>query len=380
MRALLLAAILALSATCARADAPAPYRLIRALLELQNQIANGKASARVEQPRLLAEINRQFASAPTEVWLEPRNARAAVLFTLSGGSARGMRQILQKGGFAQEEFKLARGALAYAEGHADKARELLMPIDARRLEPALGGQLALVQAALVLPADREKAIELLGLARLLSPGTLVEETALRRQISVVGQIGDADRFADLAHQYARRFKQSLYAQEFRESFTASLVRLGITVSADKAAALEPILSTFEPDERCRLAILIARTTLLDGAFRSTDVFSEMVMRPPVDQSCEVMRARLYRAASHVTEPNVAAHMLVLESIDPARLTAEDESLRQAALAMGKLVSSWPESKAPGAGDTAQPALRGTSLLADAQNALRQSDTLLRSRP
>jgi hypothetical protein len=158
------------------------------------------------------------------------------------------------------------------------------------------------------------------------------------------------------------------------------VRISVAVAADQVATLEPILATFEPDERCRLAILIARTTLLDGAFRSTDAFSEMVMRPPVDQSCDVMRARLYRAASHINEPNASQHMLVLESIDPARLTAEDESLRQAALAIGKLVSSWPESQAPDAGDTAQPASRGTDLLADAQKALTRSDTLLKGRP
>lgn len=380
MKRLILAGLLAFSVSGARAEAPAPYRLMRALQEVQNQIAAGKPNARAEQPRMLAEIGRQFAAAPADVWHDARNARAAILLTLSGGSSRVLRQILKSNVFPAEEFKLARGALAYAEGRVDQARQLLVPVDARSLDPALGGQVALIQAALVLAEDREKAIELLGLARLLSPGTLIEETALRRQISLVGETSDAERFAGLARQYSRRFKQSLYAQDFRDAFAASLVRIGSAAAADQAATLEPILATFDSDERCRLAILIARTTLLQGALHSATTFSDMVMRPPVDQGCDVVRARLYKAAARVTDPTAESDLIAIEKLDPARLTADDKALREAALKIAHTVRSWPAAKEPDPKDADHSALRGDPILADAQRLLADSETLLTGKP
>jgi chemotaxis protein MotC len=286
-----------------------------------------------------------------------------------------LRQIARGGAFAASELSLARGALAFAEGRAAQAREMLLPIDARHTDPSLGGQLALVQAALVLAEDREKSIELLGIARLLAPGTLVEETALRRQISLVGETADAERFAILARQYARRFKQSLYAEEFRTTFANSLVKIGANPNVDHANSLEPVLATFDRDERCRLAIIIARTTLLQGAMQSAVSFSELVMRPPVDPGCDVVRARLYRAAAKAGDPNADADLMALEKLDPSRLSRADSVLHQAALKMARMVRTWPEAQAPEvAPDPSRD--KSAALLADAERLMVATNELL----
>lgn len=376
LRVLAAAFLLACGPAHGQAEAPAPYRLLRALQEVQNQIAAGKTSARDDQPKLIAQIGRQFVDAPADVWREPRNARAAILLTLSGGSPRVLRQIARSGTFAPEELKLARGALAFAEGRAEQAREFLLPVDARRIDPSLGGQLALVQAALVLIDDRDKAIELLGIARLLAPGTLIEETALRRQISLVGETADAEKFAILANQYARRFKQSLYADEFRTSFANSLVRIGANPKVDHALTLEPVLATFEPDERCRLAIIIARTTLLQGASRAAIQFSELVMRPPVDTHCDVVTARLYRAAASAANSEADADLMALEKLDPARLSRSDAALHRAALQMAQTVRSWPSAKPPEPGAEVPAKNQSDALIDEAQRLMAATDTLL----
>ena len=358
-------------------EMPAPHLLLRPLQEVQNRIAAGKTSARDDQPKLIAEIGRQFAGAPQSVWKDPRNARAAALFALSGGSPRVLRQILRGGGFAHDEQKLALGALAYAEGRAERAHELLVPIDALSVDPILGAQLALVQASLVIGQNTDKALRLLGIARLLAPGTLVEETALRRQISVVGQTSDAERFAELARQYARRFKQSLYAQDFRNTFAAALVRIGSRAQVDDALALEPVLSTFDRDERCKLAIVIAKTTLLQGSLKSAAAFSDIVMRPPVEDSCDVVRARLYRAASQALNPEADAALMAIEKLDPSRLSREDAALRLATLKLAALTRSWPQAREPEPLPPGSPPSPTDTLIAQAQAALEATDELLK---
>lgn len=361
----------------AAAESAAPHVLVRALQELQTQIVAGRASAREDQPRMLADIANHFSSAPADVWREPRHARAAIIWLLSGGSSRGMRSILRHGNFPDLEAQLARGALAYAEGRIQQAIEILVPVEPRSLDPALGGQIALVQAALVLSQDRQRAIESLALARLLAPGTLVEETALRRQISLVGQTQDVEAFAYLSRQYARRFKSSLYAEEFRESFTQTFMRIGIAAPEDQLIKLKPILDSFEPDERCRLAILISRASLLSGAWRSAESFADTIMRLPIDPSCDVPRARFYRAAARALIPKNDADLTALDRFDPDRLIPEDRALRRASLAYARIVRSFPDSVEP---DTETKAsLPAAQTLADAMVALAEADRLLQEK-
>jgi chemotaxis protein MotC len=342
IRALLMAGWLLAAMVPGLANTPNPYVVIRALQELQTQIVQGRARAREDQPKLLADIGKQFVATPQEFWVDPRNARAAVIWLLSGGSPRTMRGILRYQTFAKSELNLARGVLAFSEGRVAEARELLKSIEPRHLDPVLGGQLALVLAALVLSEDMTKSIEYLGVARLLAPGSLIEETALRRQISLVGQTSDAAAFATLSRQYTRRFKTSLYAQDFREAFAQSFMRIGTRASDEQLVSLEPILETFEIDERCRLSILIARASLLEGAWRSAAVFAEVVMRPPVDPNCDVPRARLYRAAARLASVGDDVDLLALQKLDPARLSAEDRALLKATLTSSQLARSWPE--------------------------------------
>jgi chemotaxis protein MotC len=375
MRAAILLLFWLATITPAVAEAPNPYVLIRALLELQTQIVQGKAKAREEQPKMLADIGKQFAVSPQELWAEPRNARASIVWLLSGGSPRTMRTIMRLPTFSKAEMPLARGALAFAEGRADQARELLAPVDALKLEPVLGAQIALVQAALVLSQDLSKSIEYLGIARLLAPGSLVEETALRRQISLVGQTADAATFAGLSRQYARRFKTSLYAQEFRETFSQTFMRIGVRASDDQVASLEPVLDAFDADERCRLSILIARASLLEGSWRSAASFADIVMRAPVDASCDVPRARLYRAAARIANANSDGDLLALQMLDPARLTPEDKALRKAALSYAKLAQSWPEPRV--VEDPADIGNRGEQALAAAALALASTSNLIK---
>ena len=84
--------------------------------------------------------------------------------------------------------------------------------------------MALVQSALLAQSDFKAAIERLDEVRLLMPGTLVEEAALRREIFLVGQVDDFDKFESLAMQYFRRYRHSIYAGTFRQRFSLAVAR------------------------------------------------------------------------------------------------------------------------------------------------------------
>ena len=130
-----------------------------------------------------------------------------------------------------------RGAIAYELGHETEARRLLGAFDPKSLELTLGGQVAFVQSMLLTTLDPDKAVGLLDLARLLSPGGLVEEAALRREVVLLGEIArDADKFMALAIEYMNRFPKSPYADNFLKTFAASLPRLRLAEDVEKFLA------------------------------------------------------------------------------------------------------------------------------------------------
>src|SRR5690606_11519516 len=159
--------------------------------------------------------------------------------------------------------RLLLGALAYVEGQEDEARRLLQPVSPRALAPGLGGQIALVKAALLVRDQPAAAMEMLALARLLMPGTLVEEAWLRREIFVGSQLGDLDRFEALAERYMRRFRHSVYAGDFQQRFAAALTRLDFTKDPARFGRLDGMLSSLDPASRRDLYLLVSRASVYE---------------------------------------------------------------------------------------------------------------------
>ena len=122
---------------------------MRSLHALQDQIVLGNRTARVAISSLATELATRLLSYNPSVWREPRNARAVVTYVLSGGAPRVAETILASGDCAPQEKPLVEAAVAYSEGHVTRARTLLANVDARTLEPIVGGHIALAQAALV---------------------------------------------------------------------------------------------------------------------------------------------------------------------------------------------------------------------------------------
>ena len=145
----LAAPLLALAVALAPAhgqEAPRqPADLVRSLQTLQDEIARGSTDAHLSQRTLIAQIAEQLALAKPEAWKEPRNARAAVAFVLSGGDPRLLKTLSEPGMLPGMDEKLVQGVLAYGEGRNAEAADLLIRISARSLDPSLAGHLALVR-------------------------------------------------------------------------------------------------------------------------------------------------------------------------------------------------------------------------------------------
>ena len=187
-------------------------------------------------------------------------------------------------------------------------------------------------------AEPAQALALLDRARLLGPGTLVEEAALRRSLAIAAALGDAARFFKMSENYVRTYLRSPYASQFADAFVAGVVLLDGTIDR---SAIKHVTALMDPEQETVIYLRIARRAAIDGlidlaAFAATEAKS--IDKDP--------RAELYAGLSSVTSGNVGQVVEKLSGIDRDRLSDNDRQLLDAATAIAASLTAAPAGMKP----------------------------------
>jgi chemotaxis protein MotC len=276
--------------------------------------------------------------------------------------------------------KLLNGAFAFGEGRNKDALELLSSIDPRSLDPALGAQVALVMSTLIAPTDPKKAAALLDDARILAPGTLIEEAALRREIYVVATLENVEAFELLASQYMRRFPDSVYASSFREQFAEMTVRLDYGRDANWQARLAGLLSDTSRGQQVQFYLAIARRSVMQGKTALAGFSAGRAIELSDDGSADRERALVYRAAASIVGPDYERAVSDLERVSRTKLDKDDIELAEATLAVAAEVRRPSASLEPLPSAVPDPAKLGRERIAgtlkSAQSTIARVDDML----
>ncbi|AMJ62640.1 hypothetical protein [Bosea sp. PAMC 26642] len=358
---------------------PQPYQLMRTLQSLQNEAATGNRAAHAAQGRLLRDLEQPLMQQDATVWADPRNTRAIVQYVLSGGQPGVLQELLKRGEPAGLPAGLAPGALAYVMGDLAQAKTLLMPLDPAGLHESLAGQLALVQASLIMRSDQKQALKLLDQARLLAPGSLVEEGALRRAVFIAAEINELDRLEKATAQYIRRFDRSVYADNFRQSFATGLVSFDIGRDPAKFPQLVATLRAFDREQQRAVLLIIARDALVKGRFEQARRAAEEVAKLPGGDQATVARASLYTAAARIALDRGDGALDTLKRIDPHRLAPVEQEIHRTALRIAAQIVDGTASATATPSGTPEPSDLDPGvkrLVAAAERSLGQAQALL----
>jgi chemotaxis protein MotC len=304
-----------------------PYELVRALQAVQDGIANGDTAAHGSHIALIKQIGEKLLAADPGVWSNPQNGQAVVIYLLSGGAPQVVRKLPRDK--MNVDAKLFDGALAYVEGRQDEARELLKDIKPRTIPSGMGGQVALVQGALFARSEASLAIERLDDARLLLPGTLVEEAALRREILLVGQAEDFDKFEFLTLSYIRHYRNSVYAGDFWQRFSTGLTQSSLALDDRRFARIATLLEQIDRASRLKLYLVIARGALVRGRLAVTRLASERALTLSADATVDRERAHFFRGASRALTDEYDGGFAELKALDRSKLSERDVLLLNA---------------------------------------------------
>jgi chemotaxis protein MotC len=319
-------------------DTLQPYQLVRSLQLVQDRIAAGDHAAMPMQAKLLEMTDTRLREADAEDFKDPKNFRALLVYGMSGGNPVTVEAAVSRATTDPGSLAIAKGVIDYLNGRPGTAIEALRPIEPMTLPADLGAFLALVKGSLLAGDQPAAALTLLDEARLLSPGTLVEEAALRRSIGIAVTQGDAARFALASTQYVERYLYSPYASQFADSFVSGVITLHMSISQDKLA---DITAMMDPEREKVIYLRIARRAAIDGLSDLSAFASARAEHGNTNQGDP--RALLYSSLSTVTSDTIEDVRTKLGKIDRSKLSDGDRALLDAAQAIAGEVVAPPAS-------------------------------------
>ncbi|KZK91987.1 MULTISPECIES: hypothetical protein [unclassified Pseudovibrio] len=362
-----------------------PDLMVLELQILQDEIIKGNLEAyNLLQPSLIV-IGRRFLRLDPEIWKLEKNSRAAVSFMLSGGSGSVFQELAVQGVKFTGDPNLFAGAMAYSQGNRQMALNLLLKVDPITLPVAVAGQVALAQAILISNNDPAGAQRYFDLARLMMPGTLVEESALRRQAPMVAELGDTEKFERLSRRYLFQYSSSVFASEFRDTVADVISGSDYLKQEDEWDRVFQLVSEFDEESQSILLLRLAKAALISGntafAVKGSAAFLELNS----DDAERVSEAKLYLSAAKASGEEWEQAISGLVEVKAADLSAGNQLIQAAAIAMANTIREWPQPETPAASEYVpyvphvglDEKLYDTNVLVPFKNALNDADEALK---
>ncbi|WP_062014288.1 hypothetical protein [Aureimonas sp. AU4] len=307
-----------------------PFDVMRSVQALQDQVARGNSAAIRVQAMLLRRFTQSFLQADPAVWQDARNKRAAVLFTLSGGPPELLEGLHREALLGPEYDALVEGSLRYVRNDLEGAYKQFSTIDPMAMEPVLGGQISLVLGQIQQFTKPAEALEHLDRARLLAPGGLIEEAALRLEALLSDEQGrhaEADR---LARRYFDRYFESTYAANFEARFASIMTDRARGDAQAAMVAMSDVVAGLPRPRQDRLFLSVARRSVVEGNLEFGRLAAERALLSEDLSVPDRMRAQLYETASSLAKLGLDEGRLRLDAVDRATLHPEDALLLDAA--------------------------------------------------
>jgi len=320
---------------------PEPYKLVRTLQQAQDRIAQGSQVAYDVQRKLLDHIGNKFIKFPDHIWADSKNSEAAAVFALAGGDPQVGKWLLKNRTLSPKFAPILEGAVEFASRNYGKATELLNEIEPLKFPGHLGGSLALVKAMLVAKTDPKMAATLFAKSRLLVPGTLIEEAALRRSLVLFKSKDDLPKLVATSNSYYRQFGRSVFGRVFDESLATAIVKFeGAALEMHQEKLVDAVRHTPVARQK-KIYLMLAKSAVLSGKMAFARFSSANATRVlGTDRQAEA-RANLYLAAANVISNEPSQALGALEAIDPKILSVDDKEIMQGATKIAAAVAQWP---------------------------------------
>lgn len=372
-RIALLGGLVLAGTAVARADEdPEIFKLVRSLQYVQDSIVLGDHAAGDMQRFLLGVIDQRLRAAPTQIFEDTRNIDAALVYAMSGGNPATMDLLVSHDVNGYFDSRLTNALRRYLKGQGTETVGALDPLLNEYRNSQVGAYLFLIAGNASIGIDGNRALGYFDQVRLASPGTNLEEAALRRSLAIELQDHLVDRGMATANRYVRRFLYSPYAGQFVDMFVQLVVEQHEHVTFD---AMSEIVNMMDADRAKELYLRVARQASLAGADdlarrAARAAGGEGNVGPAADQDL----GKLYGGIASVSGANVLQAAQAIAAIPDDKLSPRDRALRDAARSVAEQILQ------PAAAPPVQPATPPQASASAAPKAAQETDNPVAAPP
>ena len=332
-RAMLLAAAMAGAifvggARAAEPDSNLPiYKMVRSLEDIQDKIVGGDLQAADMQRFMLGEIDRRLRAATPDDFKDLKNVDAAMIYAMSGGNPATLDLLVSRDVTGNFDSRVTNALLMYLAGKGSMAAKSLEETVPEYKTTAIGPYLALVAANAIMQRSPAKALKYFDWARLVLPGTIVEEAALRRSLLVTVKSNEVAKSMAMARRYMMRFPMSPYAAQVAEQFVALVKSHYGEITNDQ---IEDALASFEPKRSQEVYLRIARMATVTGKLALAKfAATQAIALSDGKNDSQSQRAQLYLGLSVVPTADIATAKSDFADIPDEILGPREKKLREA---------------------------------------------------
>lgn len=316
-----------------------PYKIIRSLQFVQDSVVQGDHSAGEMQRFILETIDKRLRTADQHVFDDPRNVDAALIYAMSGGNPATLEYLVQRDVAGNFDGRVVDALRKYFNGQGTLIAKGISGMVPEYEDTRIGPYLALVSGNIVLNSDVDAALHFFDVARLTAPGTIIEEAAIRRSLTIAVESNRVDQSMHLANVYVRRFLHSPYASQFVSLFVQ------LVVSHDDAIHKEDVdatLALMDADRAREIYLRIARRATLLGKTelaRSAAADAEKLASATPDGR-EALGS-LYGNVAAISSSDITSAVKAISEIPDDQLSDRDRALRDAARAVAQQILQAP---------------------------------------
>lgn len=335
---LLIGALFSTGAAAADDDL-APYKVLRSLQFVQDSVVQGDHSAGEMQRFILETIDKRLRASDPSVFEDPRNVDAALIYSMSGGNPATLDYLVERDVEGNFDSRVIDALRKYFGGQGTLIAKGLADMVPEYLDTRIGPYLALVSGNIMLGSDVNAALGFFDQARLTAPGTIIEEAALRRSLSISVEGNLVPRALATANRYVRRFLHSPYASQFADLFVQLVVANYGAVTADDIAST---LELMDPARAREVYLRIARRATLAGKSDLARLAAaEADARAGETPDGREALGSLYGNVAAIPSGDVGSAVKAIDGIPDDQLSERDKALRDAARAVAEQILQAP---------------------------------------
>ena len=319
-----------------------PYKMLRSLEFVQDSVVLGDSSAEEMQRFMLSTIDERLRTADKSVFDDSRNVDAAMVYAMSGGNPATLEFLMQRDLNGNFDNRVADVLRKYLSGKGLLVVNTLADIATEYRDKKIGPYLSLVAGNVMSAKNPKAALKLYDWARLTAPGTIVEESALRRSIALTTDAGMVHEGLAYAQRYTRRYLHSPYASQFADLF----VQLVVDHSAEvKQQDIVDILAFMDPPRQREVYLRMARRAAVAGKTDLAALASSRAQDIASDGSDAFNAlASFYGGVAGVSTPDIGVAVRNIDQIPAGELNQNDRKLRDAARAVADEIMREPDPK------------------------------------